>query len=320
MTVILLLFGLVMLYYGAEFLVKGSSHLAFKLGVTPLLIGLTIVACGTSMPEFIVSLEAAATGKGDIAAGNVIGSNICNIALILGLAALIAPLKVKNQLIKFDTPVMIFATLLCCSFLMNGTIGRFEAATMFALFIAYTLINIRMARIQNIKGKDVADEAEIDFKNEKSLLARSVPLQIVLIIAGLLILVGGSECLIRGAVELARWLGASEAVIGLTIVAIGTSLPELATSVVAAIKKEADIAIGNIVGSCIFNILGILGFAGMIVPITAPGINNMDLFTVAVLALLLLPFMWTKKNISRTEGAVFLSIYVLYIVTLTVRG
>ncbi|MDD3127496.1 MAG: calcium/sodium antiporter [Candidatus Izemoplasmatales bacterium] len=319
MTVILILAGLVMLYYGAEFLVKGSSHLAFRLGVTPLLIGLTIVACGTSMPELIVSLDAAATGKGDIAAGNVIGSNICNVGLILGLAALLAPLKVKSQLIKFDSPVMIFSTLLCCVFLANGNIGRYEAGAMFVLFIAYNLVNIKIARLQNLSGKDVASEEEFDFKNTKSLIQRSMGLQIAFIIGGLLILVGGSECLIKGSVELARWMGVSEAVIGLTIVALGTSLPELATSVVAAIKKEADIAIGNIVGSCTFNILGILGLSGMIVPIKAPGIEKLDLYTMMILAILLLPFMWTRKTISRTEGFVFLSIYALYIVILAIR-
>ena len=319
MTVLLLLAGLVMLYYGAEFLVKGSSHLAFRLGVTPLLIGLTIVACGTSMPELIVSLDAAATGKGDIAVGNVIGSNICNIALILGLASVIAPLKVRGQLIKFDTPVMIFTTLLCCVFLFNGTIDRYEAGAMFVLFIVYNLINIRIARLQNLRDKDVASEEELDFKNTKSLIQRSMGLQITFIVGGLLILVAGSKCLVYSATKIALWMGVSEAVIGLTIVAIGTSLPELATSVVAAIKKEADISIGNIVGSCIFNILGILGLSGMIVPLKAPGIIGLDLFAMAAMALLLLPFMLTKKTISRTEGFVFLCLYALYIVILAMR-
>lgn len=319
MTAILLLAGLAMLYYGAEFLVKGSSHLAFKLGVTPLLIGLTIVACGTSMPELIVSLDAASTGKGDIAVGNVVGSNICNIALILGLASLIAPLKVKSQLIKFDAPVMILTTLLCCAFLSNGIIGRTEAASMFILFIAYNLVNIKIARTQNLKAQDVTEEGEIDFKDTKSLISRSIGLQLTYIAGGLLILVGGSKCLVYSATEIARWMGVSEAVIGLTIVAIGTSLPELATSVVAAIKKQADISIGNIVGSNIFNILGILGLSGMIVPIKAPDIKNIDLYTMAVLAILLLPFMWTKKTISRTEGLVFLCLYALYMVILAVR-
>jgi len=319
MTVLLLLAGLVMLYYGAEFLVKGSSHLAFKLGVTPLLIGLTIVACGTSMPELIVSLDAAAAGKGDIAVGNVVGSNICNIAFILGLASVIAPLKVKSQLIKFDAPVMIFSTLLCCVFLANGNIGRYEAGAMFVLFIAYNLVNIKIARLQNLSGKDVASEEELDFKNTKSLIHRSLGLQIAFIVGGLLILVAGSKCLVYSATKIALWMGVSEAVIGLTIVAIGTSLPELATSVVAAIKKEADIAIGNIVGSNIFNILGILGLSGMIVPIKAPGIKSLDLYTMMILAILLLPFMWTRKTISRTEGFVFISIYALYIVILAIR-
>jgi cation:H+ antiporter len=230
-ALLLILSGVLLLYIGAEFLVKGASSLAAALGVSSLLIGLTVVAFGTSMPEFIVSLNATLEGKGDIAVGNVVGSNIFNIAFILGISALFCPLKVKVQLVKFDVPVMILVSLMAFFFLKNGIIDRTEGGVFFLLIVAYTLLNIHFGRREKETG-----ELKDALKGQKS---RPNPFrQLFLVVSGLILLVIGAKALVNGSVSLARNLGISEAVIALTIVGAGTSLPELATSVIAALKKR----------------------------------------------------------------------------------
>lgn len=300
---LLILLGFVLLYYGAEFLVKGASSLAASLGVPPLVIGLTVVAFGTSMPELLVSLSAGLSGKGDIAIGNAVGSNIFNIALILGLAAVFNPLKVKMQLIKFDVPVMIVASVGLLWILRDKVIDRAEGILLFALFLGYIGYTLYMA----LRTKQSSEEYEEEFSADKSV--KGFIIQGIMIVGGLGLLVGGSKALVMGAVDLAKLFGVSEAIIGLTIVAAGTSLPELATSVIAACKKEADISIGNIVGSNIFNILCILGASSMITPLQAQGITALDIYVMAGLSVITLPLMWTGFTITRKEGTLLLALY-----------
>ena len=305
--VIFLLLGLVLLYWGAEGLVRGSSSIALRLGVTPLVIGLTVVAFGTSAPEMVVSIKSAYLEQGDIALGNVIGSNIFNVAVILGLSAAIRPLAVKVQLIKFDAPIMIIVSLLLLVIFRNGYLGRVEAALLFTGVVTYTIVNIIMAR------KETNPEVTAEFAEGTPHESRSLLKDLAFIIGGLALLVLGARFLVDSAVAMARVWGVSEAVIGLTIIAAGTSMPELATSVIAAIRKESDIAIGNIVGSNIFNILAILGVAGLVKPLNAGGINLVDFYLMIALAILLLPMMITGKKITRWEGLVLMAVYAGYL-------
>ncbi|WP_417777914.1 calcium/sodium antiporter, partial [Stutzerimonas xanthomarina] len=249
--------GLVLLVAGAEALVRGAAKLASRFGIPPLIIGLTVVAFGTSAPETAVSVQASLNGSGDIAVGNVIGSNIANILLILGLSALIAPLVVSRQLIRLDVPVMIGAGLLCYGLAWNGSISRLDGILLLVALLGYTLFLV-IASKREQPGPGV-DEFDTEFGPDPAAKPYAWVLQLLLIVLGLGLLVGGSNLLIEGAVGLARALGLSELVIGLTVVAIGTSMPELATSVLAVIRGERDIAVGNIVGSCIFNLLLVLG-------------------------------------------------------------
>jgi K+-dependent Na+/Ca+ exchanger family protein len=299
--------GLVLLYYGAEFLVRGGVQIAKRFQVTPLVIGLTLVAFATSAPELVVSCDAALKGMGDIALGNVIGSNICNIALILGLCAVIAPLQVNASLFKLDLPLMIGSSVLFALFcFLTGGINRIEGALFFAGIIAYVVVSIRNAR----RSGDVVTEVEGDGK------PLSLGISIVLVLLGLGFLVGGARLLVNSAVWLAELFGVSQAVIGLTIVAIGTSLPELATSVIAALKGERDIAIGNVVGSNIFNILAIMGISPLLRPIEAADIQLIDLGMMVFCTLLLYPFLRTGFVLSRKEGVCLLTVYIGYTVWL----
>jgi K+-dependent Na+/Ca+ exchanger-like protein len=246
MTFIYLLAGLVLLVAGAEVLVRGAAKLAAHFGIPPLIIGLTVVAFGTSAPETAVSVQAAFNGSGDLAIGNVIGSNIANVLLILGITALVAPLLVSRQLIRLDVPIMIGASLVTYALALDGSLSRLDGALLFAGIIAYTSFLIISSR----KSKaPAADEFSVEYGPEAAPKPYATLLNLALIIAGLVLLVSGSNFLVTGAVSLARALGLSELVIGLTVIAIGTSLPELATSVMAAFKGERDIAVGNIVGS-----------------------------------------------------------------------
>lgn len=311
MEIVWLLVSLVILYFSAEGLVSGASSLAKRIGISPLVIGLTIVSVGTSAPELVVSVKAALNGQSALSIGNVLGSNFFNIGIILGLSALIYPLAVKRQLLKLDVPVMILTTLLFFLFFLDSIISRIEAFIFIVMFVSYTVYLLISSKKKNIKTQDSDSEKEMHLEEEIR-LNKHWTLDILLIGVGLLGLVYGSDLLVENAVIIAARLGMSEAMIGLTIVAAGTSMPELATSVVAAVKKRADIAIGNVVGSNIFNILLILGVAGLIQPISAPDINYVDSLFVIGISLLLWIFMKQGTRITRWQGAAFILFYLVY--------
>lgn len=304
MPILSIVAALVLLYYGAEWLVQGGSGVALKLKVSRLVIGLTLVAFATSAPELTVSLDSALEGLDGLSLGNVIGSNICNIALILGLSSLVCPIAVNAGLLRMDMPLMIFsAVLLAASCYYCGGVTRWGGLVFLALMAGFLWWQFRQAR--NDGQQDAADEVP-EVKN------RPVWQYLLLALVGLGALVGGGKLFVNGAVAVARLLHVSETVIGLTVVAVGTSLPELATSLVAAIKGEADIAIGNVVGSNIFNILCILGITATIKPLAATGITMLDLGTMLAVSILLLPILLTGKKITRAEGAVLLGMYIAY--------
>ena len=306
----LILVGLVLLCLGAEGLVRGSASLALRAGVTPLVVGLTVVAFGTSSPEMVVSTKAAYLGQGSIALGNVVGSNIFNIAVILGLSALVRPLKVNVQLIRFDMPVMIAVSLLACFMFRDGAINRGEALILFVGVLVYTTVVVRMAR----RAHSAALEKE--FEEGTPHTSKSVWLDAAFVLGGLGLLVVGARFFVMGAVDLAHVWGVSEAVIGLTIVSAGTSMPELATSMVAAFRKQEDIAIGNIVGSNIFNILAILGVSGLIHPFAAEGVKPTDFAFMIGTSIILLPLMRWGLRLNRYEGLLFLALYGAYLAVL----
>jgi cation:H+ antiporter len=304
MITVMLLAGLVALYFGAEWLVRGGASLAVRFGVTPLLVGLTVVAYGTSTPELIVSATAAASDQGAIAIGNAVGSNIFNIGVILGLTALICPLRVQFQLLKFDTPVMVGVALLFLLFFRDGQIQLWEALVFLAAIVGYTVLNIRLARRQ------ASAEVQQEFAESVPPPTGSPWQDAGLILAGLAVLVLGSHLFVKGAVDLARLLKLSEAVIGLTIIAAGTSLPELASSLMAAWRKQPDIAIGNVVGSNIYNILGTLGVSGVIAPpLNGQGVSLTDTVVMIGVSLFLTVIAWTGFQLRRWEGALLLAIY-----------
>ena len=310
MALLHLFAGLVALVLGAEALVRSASSLALRLGIAPLIIGLTLVAYGTSSPEFVVSLSAAFDGSGAIAVGNVVGSNICNIALILGLSALVRPLAVNLQIVRRELPICVLVSIVLTLLLLDGGLGRIDGAILFAGVLLYTGLSMRQARRESAAAREsVAPALPIATGGQPMFM-------LGLALAGLVLLVLGSQWFVRGAIAAALQVGISEAVIGLTIVAVGTSLPELATSVVAASRGAGDIAIGNVVGSNIFNIVGILGLCALVQPVAAPGIGAVDLVVMVALAVLLLPLLRSGMRLSRREGAVFLGIYVAYVVYL----
>jgi cation:H+ antiporter len=307
LTILLLAGGLVLLYIGAEGLVRGSTSLALRLGLTRLVVGLTIVAFGTSSPELVVSVKAALDGSGAISLGNVIGSNICNIALILGLSALLNPIRVHAQVVRVQTPIMIVVSIILVLLLLDGNLNRWEGLGLLTGIIAYVLFSLFLAKKE--KGGVVETNLDVHIDSVK----KNIWLDILIVLAGLAILVLGAKFFVSGAVSLARALGISQAVIGLTIVALGTSLPELATSVVAALRKEGDISVGNVIGSNIFNILAILGIASLMSPINLNGIRFIDLVMMIILAILTLPITKSGFVISRREGIILLVIYGGYI-------
>lgn len=304
-----ILAGIALLYFGAEGLVRGSSSLALRLKLTPLVIGLTVVAFGTSMPEMVVSVGAALSGSGAIAAGNVVGSNIANVALILGISAIICPLAVNVRVVRVDLPIMVLVSVILILVLLDQSIGRVEGSLLVAGLIAYTVFSLWAARRETGQAQDV-------FEDSIPKTSQSIPLSSGLVVGGLVLLVVGARLLVTGSVAIAEAIGLSEAVIGLTIVAIGTSLPELATSVLAALKKEGDIAIGNIVGSNIFNILGILGVASVVRPLEETGMQPTDLGLMLLLAIILLPLARSGWRLNRWEGAFLLLLYTGYLVHL----
>ncbi len=317
-ALVLVLFGvgLVILILGAELLVRGASRLALGFGISPLVVGLTVVAFGTSSPELAVSIGAAVSGQADIALGNVVGSNIANVLLILGLSAVITPLIVKQKLVRRDVPLMIGVSFLPLLFGWDGKIGRLEGLLMATGIIAYTVFAIRTSRRES---GDVQDEYAAEFGARGGFEIKRAFVSIGLVVVGLGSLLLGAKWLVNGAVSIARALGLSELVIGLTVIAVGTSLPEVATSVVASLRGERDIAVGNVVGSNLFNILSVLGFtalagrSGVSVPAAA---LRFDIPFMIAVAFACLPIFFTGYRISRWEGALFLAYYAAYTVYL----
>ena len=307
MIAILIVGGLVLLFFGADWLVKGAITMALHLGLSPLIVGLTVVALGTSLPEALVSVQAAIDNQGGIALGNVIGSNILNIALILGLSALIQPLKVDSHLVKADVPLLVGASFLLIVLLEDFHISRMEGALLLLCIVFYVSGNIMTVK-RTSPAEDEIEGMEIPEDPSKNLFR-----DIGFLILGLIALAFGSNFLVSGAVDLARIWGLSEALIGLTIVSIGTGTPELATALMAAYRKTADIAIGNAVGSNLFNIMFVVGLAGLVAPMDATGINSSDLYVMFGLTILLLPTVWTGMVLDRKEGFLFMAIYVAYL-------
>ncbi|MEJ5261518.1 MAG: calcium/sodium antiporter [Ignavibacterium sp.] len=303
--ILYLIGGLIGLFLGGEGLIRGSSSLALRVGISPLVVGLTVVAFGTSSPELLVSLKAALIGNSSIALGNIIGSNIANIALILGLSAVIRPLQVHANVIKREIPIMIGVSLLLVFFLIDGKLGFIEGLIFVILLIAYSIVNIFLSLKEN---KEIEKEFEEGLKSKLN-----IPTAVLFIVAGLALLFFGADTFLKGAVLLAKVFDVSDAIIGLTIVAVGTSLPELFTSIVAAIKKESDIAVGNVVGSNIFNILSILGISAIIIPIKSDQISYFDFGVMLAAAFILLPLSYSGFRISRLEGILLLAGYSVYI-------
>ncbi len=314
MTFVFLALGLIALVAGASLLVRGASKLAISVGVSPLVVGLTVVAFGTSAPETAVSVGAALRGSSDIAVGNVVGSNIFNVLFILGVSALIAPLVIHRQLVRQEVPIMIGATLLIALMSLDGRIGRVEAAILLALLIAYTVYLIVQSR-----RAGGAHEVDLSALPAASRWDRHWSVQVLLVAAGLGLLVIGADWLVDSAVAFAHALGVSDLVIGLTIVAAGTSLPEVATSVVATLRGERDIAVGNVVGSCTYNILGCLGASGLVASnglVVSPPLLAFDLWVMLATAVACFPVFLTGRQIARWEGSLFLMYYAAYTVFL----
>lgn len=316
--VLMFLAGLAVLVVGADVLVRGASRLAVSFGVSPLVVGLTVVAFGTSAPEMAVSVGSALAGSPDLAIGNVVGSNIANVLLILGISALITPLLVDEQIIRQEIPIMIGASALLVVMALDGNIGLLESIALFGLVIAYTVFLVVQSRRAS---KAVQDEFETEIPT--STWDRHWAVQVGLIVGGLVMLVVGADWLVDSAVAFARAFGVSDLVIGLTVVAVGTSMPEIATSIVAAIRGQRDIAVGNVVGSNVFNILAVLGAAGIAsgagLPVSEAA-RNFDLWVMLAVAFACLPIMITGREIARWEGGVFLAYYAAYTAWLVLQA
>ncbi|MFN3714261.1 MAG: calcium/sodium antiporter [Alcanivoracaceae bacterium] len=301
--------GFVVLVFGADWLVKGASRMALALGMTPLVVGLTVVAFGTSAPELAVSVASAWSGQADLAVGNVVGSNIANILLILGVSALAAPLVVNQQLVRLDVPIMLGASVLFYVLALDGHLGLWDSALLVGGILAYVGFLIHESRRE--KNPEVLGQYEACVE-----AGGTVKMDIALIVAGLVGLVIGAQLLVEGAVSLARHFGVSELMIGLTVLAIGTSLPELATSVVAALRGERDIAVGNVVGSNIFNLLSVLGLTGLVslgqLPVS-PVALSLDIPVMLGVALLCLPIFRGGFVVTRANGVLFLLCYAAYL-------
>lgn len=300
--------GIVLLTGGAEGLVRGASSLARRIGLSALVIGLTVVSVGTSLPELVVSLGASLQGSGSLALGNVVGSNISNIGLILGVAALVQPLRVEAQVVRVDVPLLVIASLLLVALILDGLLGRVDGMLLVAGIIAYLFYNVQSAQ----------DEAPEIREGAEEVLSSVHPLwmDLGLVALGIGGLLAGAHFLVEGAVHIARSLGVTELVIGLTVVAVGTSLPELATSVVAARRGEGDIAIGNAVGSSVFNILGILGVTAVVQPLPTSGLGTVEVALMVGAAVVVLPLLRTGFLLGRREGLGLLLGYLGYLLYL----
>ena len=309
--------GVALLYYGAEFLVRGGVSLAQKARVSRLVIGLTLAAFATSSPELVVSIDSALRGSPDISLGNVVGSNICNVALILGLCAILHPMPFHENLKRFDLPVMLFSVVALTAFyFLNHGINRWEGGFFFLCILTYLTLSVVISKKQEARkaasgaaDADSAIDPEIAESMEKSL---GVPLAILAVAGGVVMLVLGAKSFLYSAVAFAKAFGISDAVTGLTIVAVGTSLPELATSFVAALKGENDIAIGNIVGSNIFNVFCILGIVPLISPLAGQSIRGSDFAVMLGVCAALFLFGVFGKRLNRVQGAILLLTYIAY--------
>ncbi len=297
LNIAILIVGVVVVLWGADCLTEGAVGLAERMGISQMVIGLTIVAMGTSMPEFCVSLVSAIKGTPDLAVGNVVGSNVFNSMLIVGVAAMVAPMTIMRTTVKKDIPFSLVSSVVLLMLCHDGVIGRLDAGVLFAMFIAFMVITLRSAKVG----------AEEKPKDEKP--KRSVGMDVFFLLLGFACLVLGSNAFVDSASKIAASLGVSEAVVGLTIVAGGTSLPELATSVVAARKGNSGIAIGNVLGSNVFNVLFILGATGLVCPMDLEGITAVDLSVMVIGMILLWFFSFTKYTIARWEGAVLTAVF-----------
>jgi cation:H+ antiporter len=316
-TFVALVVGLVLLVAGAEFLVQGAAAIATRFGVQPVIIGLTVVAFGTSAPELAVSVNAGFAGSSDVAFGNVAGSNIANILLILGCSAVVGGLAVSQRIVRIDVPLVFVATIVVLLMALDNNVGRGDGLILVAGVATYTGWLIRASRRETSEVAHEYDEAIESI--EGAVLPKPLPVQIASLLVGLTVLVVGSRLLVDSATDIAADLGVSDLVIGLTVVAIGTSLPELATSMLAAFRGQRDIAVGNVVGSNLFNLLSVLGFTGLVAP---DGVSVTDAslrleFPVMLAAtFVLVPIFWNGFQIKRWEGFVLLAFYVLYVMYL----
>jgi cation:H+ antiporter len=319
MIVLYLLGGFIILMAGAEGLVRGASSLAAALGISPLVIGLTVVAFGTSAPELAVSVQSAYRGTMDVAVGNVVGSNIFNILLILGISAVITPLIVNSQLLRLDVPLMIVVSFIFYFMALDGVISRLDGLLLFGGLLLYIWWSIRKSR-QEQEGKEEDD----DEYSQKDGGVFGYVKNVAFVVVGLAMLVVGSDWLVEGATALARLFNVSDLIIGLTIVALGTSLPELATSIVAAIRKERDIAVGNVVGSNFFNIMAVIGLSGLVAPVgveVSAVALQFDIPVMLFVSVLAFPILFIDGRISRWEGAlmlVLLAAYITYLVFISI--
>ena len=305
LNILFIVVGIALVLWGADRLTDGAVAVAEKMKMPQVVIGLTIVAMGTSMPEFCVSLVSALKGTTDLAVGNIVGSNIFNALLIVGVSALVAPMTILETTVRKDIPFALVASALLLIMCLDGNISRLNAGVLFAMFLVFMYITLKGAKKQGAQ-----QVAAVEAEGKKPM---ATWLSVVWILVGLLCLIGGSNLFVEGATAVATNLGVSEAVIGLTIVAGGTSLPELATSVVSARKGNSGIAIGNALGSNVFNILAILGITGMITPMTLKGITSIDLSMLVISIMLVWLFSFTKYKIERWEGAVLMAVFVGYI-------
>jgi cation:H+ antiporter len=314
-TLILFVVGLVLLILGAEALVRGASRLAAIMGISPLVIGLTVVAYGTGSPELAVVVQSVLSGQSDIGLGNVVGSNISNVLLILGLSALVVPLIVSRRVVRLEVLLMIGVSFLLLVLALDGTIGRPEGVLLFAGAVVYSVLALIRSRKEGEEGERPAENGASGPGSAR----HGALVQVLLILVGLALLVVGSRWLVNGAVAIAEAVGLSELIIGLTVVAVGTSLPELATSLTAAARGQRDIAVGNIIGSNVFNILVVLGVAGIMVPggVNVPsGALTFDIPVMIAAAIACLPIFYTGHLIARWEGALFFGYYVVYVLYL----
>lgn len=315
MIYLLIIVGFLLITWGASLLVKGASRLAVTLGISSLVVGLTMVAFGTSAPELAVGLKAALDGKSDIVFGNVVGSNIFNILLVLGLASLIVPISVEKTIFKLDVPVMAGTALLLYIMALDGNISRIDGIILVIIFFSYIAFLIYSTKKQKERAREIEEQLKDELPAEKCSLISCL----LLVILGLAMLVIGAEVLVNNAVKLALNFGVSELVIGITVIAIGTSLPELATSVVAGIKGEQDISIGNIVGSNIFNIVMVIGFCAIFADggiDVQPVSLSLDIPMVILTTILCIPIFLTGFKVTKLEGLVFLICFGLYMANL----